>query len=139
MARNRCYSELIRLPTFEQRFRYLRIGGQVGIDTFGFDRYLNQRFYRSNEWKAVRHEIIVRDLARDMAHPDYELNDSIYVHHMNPISIEDLELSSEYLLNPEFLVCTSFDTHQAIHYGNGTPPISMIAERRPNDTVPWRS
>ena len=134
----RTYSELLTLPTFEERFRYLRLSGVVGTDTFGFDRYLNQRFYRSKEWRLVRAHIIVRDNACDMGLDDYQILGGIYIHHMNPITVRDLEMSSEFLLNPEYLICTSEQTHRAIHYGSEEVPKPVFVERRPNDTIPWR-
>ena len=132
------YSELMTLPTFEERYRYLRIGGKVGEDTFGFDRYLNQIFYKSDEWKAIRNEIIVRDLGCDLGMDDREIYGTIYVHHMNPITKEDILLRSDYLLNPEYLICTSKLTHDAIHYGDESLLITAPIERRKNDTCPWR-
>lgn len=135
----RTYTELTQFTTFEERLRYLRLDSMVGADTFGFDRYLNQRFYRSAEWRAIRHEIIVRDSACDLGLPDYEIDGKIYIHHMNPITVDDLEHSSIYLLNPEFLICVSHATHNAVHYGSEeTPQIHDLIERRPNDTIPWR-
>lgn len=135
----RTYTELTRFTTFEERLRYLRLDSLVGADTFGFDRYLNQRFYRSAEWRAIRHEIIVRDSACDLGLPDYEIDGKIYIHHMNPITVDDLEHSSIYLLNPEFLICVSHATHNAIHYGSEETPSHEPIERRPNDTIPWRT
>jgi hypothetical protein len=135
----RTYSEMIRLSTFEERYEYLRLFGVVGADTFGFDRYLNQAFYKSTEWKKLRHEIIVRDNGCDLAMPGYELYGDIYVHHMNPITIDDINNASEFLLNPEYLVCVSLDTHNAIHYGDKKLiKKKEIVERKPNDTCPWK-
>ena len=124
----RTYSELIRLSTFEERFEYLRLDGLVGKDTFGFDRYLNQLFYESNEWKAIR----------NLAIPELEIPGRIYIHHINPLTKEDILDKTEYLLNPEYLVCTSFDTHQAIHYGNMDRLPKGPIIRTKNDTCPWR-
>lgn len=133
------YSEMIRLSTFEERYEYLRLFGIVGADTFGFDRYLNQAFYKSTEWKKLRHEIIVRDNGCDLAMPGYELYGNIYVHHMNPITIDDINNASEFLLNPEYLVCVSLDTHNAIHYGDKKLiKKKEIVERKRNDTCPWK-
>ena len=134
----RTYSELIRLPTFEERFEYLRLFGNVGRDTFGFDRYLNQRFYRSAEWKNVRTKVIARDLGCDLAIPDRDIFDLAIVHHMNPIYKEDILKRSEFLLNPEYLICVSKLTHDAIHYGDESLLIVAPIERRPNDTCPWK-
>ena len=133
------YSELILLPTFEERYEYLKLDGHVGEDTFGFDRYLNQAFYRSTEWKRIRREIIVRDNGCDLAHPDRAIVGPIYIHHINPISMKDLTDQTDYLRDPENLVCVSYNTHQAIHYGSTellTP--TELVERRPNDTCPWK-
>lgn len=132
------YSELMSLPTFEERYRYLRIGGKVGEDTFGFDRYLNQIFYKSDEWKSVRNEIIVRDCGCDLGMSDREIYGRIYIHHMNPITKEDILSRSEYLLDPEYLICTSKTTHDAIHYGDESLLITAPIERRKNDTCPWK-
>ena len=134
----RTYSELIRLPTFEERFEYLRLDRLVGKDTFGFDRYLNQLFYESNEWKAIRNYIITRDSGCDLAIPELEILGRIYIHHINPLTKEDILDKTEYLLNPEYLVCTSFDTHQAIHYGNMDRLPKGPIIRTKNDTCPWR-
>lgn len=135
----RTYSELITLPTFEDRFRYLKLNGEVGKDTFGFDRYLNQRFYRSKEWMDVRREVIIRDNGCDLAIPDREIFGQIVVHHMNPMTVSDVEDLEEYILNPEYLITTFIQTHNAIHYGDesileGT----SIIERKKNDTCLWR-
>lgn len=134
----RTYTELIRLPTFEERYRYLRIGGRVGEETFGFDRYLNQIFYGSSEWKSVRNFVIDRDRACDLAIEGRAINSRILVHHMNPISIEDILTRSEALLNPEYLICTMKNTHDAIHYGDESLLFTMPTERRKNDTCPWK-
>lgn len=134
----RTYSELLKLKTFEERFEYLRLNGAVCKETFGYERYLNQMFYRRKEWRQLRHEVIARDCGRDLAMPGYELNSRIYIHHMNPISVEDIVNRSEYILDPEFLVCVSFDTHQAIHYSNEDILIPRFVEREPNDTCPWK-
>lgn len=135
----RTYSELITLPTFEERFRYLQLNGRVGEDTFGFDRYLNQEFYqRSQEWKRVRDFVILRDNGCDLAIDDREIMGKILVHHMNPITKEDILRRSEILLNPEYLICTMKSTHDAIHYGDEGLLIKDHVERRPNDTCLWR-
>ncbi len=119
----RTYSELIQLPTFEERLEYLRLHGKVGADTFGFDRYLNQLFYTSIEWRHLRDSIIVRDNGCDLAIPEFEIVGKIYIHHLNPLTKDDIINKTDYLLNPEYLVCTSFDTHQLIHYDNRDPSI----------------
>lgn len=133
----RTYSELSRLRTFEERFDYLVIGGIVGHSTFGSDRYLNQKFYTSRDWRQVRHEVIVRDNACDLGIIGRDILDHIYVHHMNPITIEDLEDNYDALINPEFLICTSFNTHQAITFGTTDRLIKLPKERRRGDTRLW--
>lgn len=135
----RTYSELIELPTYEERYRYLKLDGSVGAETFGFDRYLNQVFYRSPEWKSIRDEIIIRDCACDLGIPGREIYGRILIHHMNPISKEDVLRRSDLLLNPEYLICTSKLTHDAIHYGDENLLIKDPVIRRPNDTCPWKS
>lgn len=135
----RTYSELITLPTFEERFRYLQLNGQVGRDTFGFDRYLNQSFYRSREWKRIRDQVIIRDNGCDLGVEGYEINGrAIIIHHMNPITIADIETMSEYLINPEYLISTVHRTHNAIHYGDESLLCLGPIERKPNDTCPWK-
>ena len=134
----RTYSELIQLPTFKERFDYLRLDGVVGKDTFGFDRYLNQQFYRSSEWKRIRNQVIVRDNGCDLGIDEYEIHGRILIHHMNPISIEDLQHVSDLLMNPEYLICVSHRTHNAIHYGDENLIVSAPIERSQNDTCPWR-
>ena len=134
----RTYSELITLPTFEERYRYLKLSGRVGEDTFGFDRYLNQIFYKSNEWLDVRDFVIVRDGGCDLGMPDREIYGKILVHHMNPIRQEDILRRSKWLLDPEYLICTIKNTHDAIHYGDESLLILAPTERKKNDTCPWR-
>lgn len=134
----RTYSELIKLQTFEERFRYLQLNGRVGEETFGFDRYLNQKFYNDPEWLRIRDQVIIRDNGCDLAMPDREIKTRILVHHMNPINKEDILRRSDFLLNPEYLICTIKATHDAIHYGDESKLIIMPPERRPNDTCPWR-
>lgn len=136
----RTYTELIQLPTFIDRYRYLRLGGKVGEETFGFDRYLNQQFYnRDDEWKAVRDYVIIRDNGCDLGIPSHEINNQrILIHHMNPITVEDIIKRSDFLLNPEYLISTIKNTHDAIHYGDENILIQMPPERRMNDTCPWR-
>lgn len=135
----RTYSELIQIPTFKERFRYLKLSGSIGEATFGYDRYLNQNFYRSNEWKTVRNNIIVRDMGCDMALEGYEIGGKIFIHHINPINVDDIVNVTEHLMNPEFLVCVSQETHNAIHFGDESILRSkVLVERRPNDTCPWK-
>lgn len=132
------YSELKKLNSFEERFKYLKLDGQVGASTFGFDRYINQKFYKSEEWKSVRNKVILRDGSCDLGIDSEEIYGRVYVHHMNPININDIKNVTDYLLNPEYLVTVSMDTHNAIHYGseNYTDKFKVI-ERSPNDTSPW--
>lgn len=132
------YLELIALPTFEERYRYLRLDGKVGQDTFGFDRYLNQIFYRSQRWKAIRDEVIIRDNGCDLGVDGHEIYGRILIHHMNPITQYDIERETEYLLNPEYLITTMHNTHNAIHYGDENLLITTPIERTKNDTCPWR-
>lgn len=134
----RTYSELITIPTFEARYRYLRLGGRVGEDTFGFDRYLNQLFYKSDDWLSRRNEIILRDNGCDLGIPGREIYGRILIHHMNPIRVDDILDRSEYLLNPEYLICTIKRTHDAIHYGNEDSLLTIPRERTRNDTCPWK-
>ena len=132
------YSELITLPTFEERYRYLRLGGQVGEETFGFDRWLNQRFYKDPEWLRVRDEVIIRDNGCDLGIPGREIYSRILIHHMNPITKEDILRRSKFLLDPEYLICTIKNTHDAIHYGDENLLIRDPIVRSRNDTCPWR-
>lgn len=134
----RTYSELITLPTFEERFRYLQLNGKVGEETFGFDRYLNQIFYNSEEWKSIRDFVIIRDGGCDLGIPDREIYTRILVHHMNPIRQEDILRRSKFLLDPEFLISTMKSTHDAIHYSDESLLILEPIERTQNDTCPWR-
>lgn len=132
------YSELIQYSTFEDRFKYLSLKGQVGEETYGFDRWINQRFYKSREWKQIRNLIIVRDSGCDLGISGREIRDRIIIHHMNPILLKDITDSTSYLLDPEYLICVSHNTHEAIHYGDESLLISEPVERKPNDTCPWR-
>ena len=134
----RTYSQLIQYSTFEERFEYLSLKGQVGEETYGFDRWINQTFYRSREWKQVRNSVIIRDSGCDLGILDREIPDRIIVHHINPILVNDIQCSTEYLLNPEYLICCSHNTHEAIHYGDESLLTLMPSERAANDTCPWR-
>lgn len=134
----RTYSELITLPTFEARYEYLKLHGEVGKETFGFDRYLNQAFYKYPEWRKARDLVIIRDNGCDLGIEGREIRGKILIHHMNPITKEDILSRSEYLLNPEYLICTIKRTHDAIHYGDESLLAKDPIERKPNDTCPWR-
>ena len=135
----RTYSELIRISDFKGRFRYLQLYGKVGLDTFGFDRVFNQKFYGSKEWRQIRDKIIVRDLGCDLGIEGYEIiHQPIVIHHMNPISLKDIEDSTDFLLNPEYLICTTDRTHKAIHYGDESLLMLPFTERSRNDTCPWK-
>ena len=135
----RTYSELITLPTFEERFRYLQLDGRVGEETFGFDRYLNQAFYKSEEWLRVRDQVILRDNGCDLGIEGREIYGRILIHHMNPITVDDIAKRSKYLLDPEYLITTVKNTHDAIHYGDENLLIKMPIERTRNDTCPWKN
>lgn len=137
--RLRTYSELVKLPTFEERFEYLRLDGIVGKDTFGYDRYLNQQFYHSQEWQRIRDRVILRDNGFDLGVDGYYIRGSIYIHHMNPISQHDVLNHNAVLVDPEFLICVSRETHNAIHYGDASQIVRDPVERKPNDTCPWRA
>lgn len=132
------YSELIKLPTFDERYEYLKLSGSVGTDTFGFDRVFNQKFYRSPEWRRIRDSVILRDNGCDLGLEGYDIYGKILVHHMNPITMRDIEYITDALINPEYLICVSHETHNAIHYGDQDSIIRMPEERRENDTCPWR-
>lgn len=136
----RSYSELITLPTFMDRYKYLKMNGKVGEETFGFDRYLNQMFYRMPEWKSIRRKVILRDGGCDLGIEDREIPKGvrIYVHHMNPISVKDIANKLDWILDPEFLICTTKITHDAIHYGDETLLYGEPIERTKGDTCPWR-
>jgi hypothetical protein len=134
----RTYSQLIQYSTFEERFEYLSLKGQVGEETYGFDRWVNQKFYKSREWKQIRDYVIVRDSGCDLGILGREIPDRIIVHHINPILVYDIQYATEYLLNPEYLICVSNNTHQAIHYGDENLLITMPAPRAANDTCPWK-
>ena len=134
----RTYSELITLSTFEERYKYLQLSSSIGEETFGFDRYLNQNFYRSKEWKRIRDFIIIRDNGCDLGVEDRTIYGKIIIHHMNPIRTKDIQDVSDYLLNPEYLICTTHQTHNAIHYGDENLLVCNPIERIANDTCPWR-
>lgn len=136
----RTYSELMSLSTFEERFKYLQLNGSVGSETFGYDRYLNQAFYgKSQEWKDIRDYVIIRDNGCDLGMEGYEIQGRIYVHHMNPVNVEDIIHKNDILINPEFLICTTHNTHNAIHYGDeGLLIPNKPIIRTENDTCPWR-
>lgn len=139
MSTIRTYSELNKIQDFKERYRYLKLGNKVGESTFGFDRYLNQKFYVSDEWRSIRDQIIIRDNGCDLGIDGRDIFGSIIVHHMNPISKYDLIHQTDYLINPEYLICVSLNTHNAIHYGDESLLFDdVLVERRKNDTCPWR-
>lgn len=138
MWNRRTYEELQEIPGFVERYKYLQLRGSVGESTFGFDRYLNQAFYTSQKWRSVREKVIIRDEACDLGIMGRDINDMVIVHHMNPITLDEMERDCPSLYDPRFLVCCSNRTHQAIHYGDeGLLPQDPIV-RRPNDTSPWK-
>ena len=132
------YSELILLPTFEERYKYLQLNGVIGDETFGFDRYINQMFYRSQEWRQVRDYVIVRDNGCDLGIEGHEIRGKILIHHMNPIGIKDIQQVNKILLDPEYLITTMLSTHNAIHYGDESLLVKDPIERSKNDTCPWK-
>lgn len=134
----RTYSELIQIPSFKERFKYCQLNGQIGIDMFGFDRYLNQTLYRSARWRSLRNQIIIRDNGCDLAHEDFPVNKRVLIHHLNPITEQDVLNESSVLFDPENLICVSHETHNAIHYGTEALLPQGNIERKPNDTCPWR-
>lgn len=134
----RCYSDLIQLKTFPERFSYLKIHGKVGEDTFGYDRYVNQALYKSKRWERTRHNIIIRDNGCDLGIEGRELDNYIIVHHMNPLTLEDIEEERDVVFNPEYLICCSSRTHKAIHFGDEELLQRDPVIRRPYDTCPWR-
>lgn len=131
------YSELIKFPTFEERYRYLKIGGEIGAATFGHDRYINQRFYGSREWKLARDEVVARDLARDLGVEGHEIMHRLLVHHMNPIVAQDFKEGNDSLVDPENLICVTHNTHNAIHFGDDRLLAPTFVERRQGDTCLW--
>ena len=138
MIMNKSYSELVKLQTLRARFEYLKLSDKVGKETFGFDRYLNQRFYKSAEWNRLRDEIIIRDNGCDMGLEDYPINGRIIIHHMNPLTPNDILFHGDFLLNTDNLICVSHNTHNAIHYGNFDLIDNDPIIRTKNDTCPWR-
>ena len=132
------YSELMLLPTFEERYKYLQLNGVIGDETFGFDRYINQKFYRSQEWKQIRDYVIVRDNGCDLGIEGHEIRGKILIHHMNPIGIKDIQQVNKFLLDPEYLITTMLSTHNAIHYGDESLLVKDPIERSKNDTCPWK-
>ena len=138
MKNIRTYSDLITLPTFKERYEYLRLDGIVGEETFGFDRYINQIFYKSKEWLEVRDHVIIRDNGCDLGIEGHEIHNRILIHHMNPIRKEDILNRSDILLNPEYLITTTKRTHDAIHYGDKNILLDTPIERIKNDTCPWK-
>lgn len=134
----RTYSELIKLPTFEERYQYLRLRGVVGEETFGFDRYLNQMLYNSCEWKTIRQQVILRDNGCDLGVPGREITTRFLIHHLNPLRVSDIVERSDLVLNPEYLITTCHETHNAIHYGDDNLLTKAEwVERQPNDQCPW--
>ena len=134
----RCYSDIASLDSFVDRFEYLRLDGEVGLETFGFNRYLNQALYNSPEWKRARQEVILRDNGCDLGIDGYEIRGKIIIHHMNPITEEDIIRRRSWIFDPEFLICVTHVTHNAIHYGDENQLRTAPSERRPNDTCPWK-
>ena len=132
------YKDLSKLNTFEERFRYLQLSGKVGVETFGFDRYLNQRFYKSAEWKRVRDTVIMRDNGCDLGIKDRVIFGKVLIHHMNPIAVTDIDNCSDILLNSDYLITVSLAPHNAIHFGDENLLIRVPKERKPNDTCPWK-
>jgi hypothetical protein len=137
MTKFRCYRELRRLETFEERFEYLNLRGQVGADTFGFDRWINQQFYASREWRSVRQAVILRDNGCDLGISGREIHEDLLIHHMNPVTKDQLMHNAAEALDIEFLICTTKMTHNAIHYGTSNSLRSLPADRKPGDTRLW--
>lgn len=135
---NRSYSELITIPTYEDRFHYLQLNGAVGKDTFGYDRYLNQILYNSKEWKRFRDEIVIRDNGCDLAFEGYDIHGRILVHHINPITVDDVVNRNPLVFDPENVICVTHNTHNAIHYGDESLLITAPVERTKHDTCPWK-
>ena len=138
MTTIKTYSEAILIPNFRDRFEYLKLGGKVGIATFGYDRYLNQTLYRSAEWKRFRRDIIIRDNGCDLGCEGYEIYGKILIHHLNPITMEDILNRDPCIFDPENVICTTLDTHNAIHYGDASLLLTDPIDRKPYDTCPWK-
>lgn len=136
--KNKCYTELSKLQTFKERFLYLQLEGTVGRDTFGFDRYLNQILYKSSRWKEARRKVIIRDNGCDLGVEGYDIYGRIIVHHMNPLTLDDIINDRDWIYDSEYLICTTHSTHNAIHYGDESLLIDKTVERTPGDTCPWR-
>lgn len=132
------YNEMRQLKTFEDRFKYLQLKGDVGEDTFGFDRWINQKFYRSVEWRQVRDRVIIRDDGCDLGDPDRPIQGRIIIHYMNPLTKDDIDQNPDFILNPDYLVCVSHNTHNALHYGDENLLPKKWEPRTPNDTCPWK-
>lgn len=140
MMKKKSYHELSKLESFEDRYNYLKLDGFVGFDTFGHDRYMNQMFYKSKEWKAIRNYVMFRDKCCDLGIQNKPIYGKVYIHHINPITKNDILHSADNLLDPDNLICVSFETHNAIHYGSfESIPNNEIKERKPNDTCPWKN
>lgn len=137
MAKTRTYSELVKFQTFEERYEYLRLAGEVGQSTFGFDRYLNQQFYTSRAWKEARRYVIIRDGGCDLGIEGYEIYTNLLVHHMNPIAEVDIIHNADWIVDPEYLITTTHNTHNAIHYSDKSLLITPVRERHPGDTKLW--
>lgn len=135
----RTYDELITYNTFIDRYNYLKLNGQIGVETFGIDRYINQSLYKSQRWLETRRKVIIRDKGCDLGLPDFEIADRVIIHHMNPITLEDIEEERDCVFNPEYLISTSFRTHNAIHYGDESLLPKLPVERRANDMCPWKN
>lgn len=137
MTKIRSYSELRKLKTFDERFDYLRLKGDIGRSTFGFDRYINQEFYTSYEWKMARNRVIMRDNGCDLGIPGYEINGALLIHHINPMSVDDIVHGEDWIFNPEYLITTTQNTHNGIHYGNYSSLPKIVTVRSPKDTKLW--
>lgn len=137
MGKIRRISELLNFDSFEERFEYLKLGGQVGESTFGFDRHINQKFYQSLEWKRARQQVIVRDNGCDLGVYGYEINGGLVIHHINPMSVDDIIHGEDWIFDPNYLICTSSATHNAIHYGDSSLLKTNFVERAPGDTKLW--
>ena len=135
--RTKTYSELEQLDTFEERFRYLALHGDVGRSTFGFDRHINQQFYTSRQWRQLRHHVIARDIGCDLGIPGYEIHGQLLIHHINPLTVDDIVHSDPDILDPEFLITTTQRTHNALHFGDERQLPRPLASRRPGDTKLW--